>query len=81
MTMRLKNLQISRGWSGDKELTGKIQFSTDDGDISIKLKDEDVRQILEYCAEAIVVATKRVAECMTKEALSTNLIEHSEEQT
>jgi len=79
MSMRLKDLRITRNWSTDKELKGTIQFSTDNGDISLKLKDEDVRQILEYCAEAIVVATKRVADCMTKEALSENLIEHQEQ--
>lgn len=78
--MRLKDLRITRSWSGANELRGTIQFSTEDGDISLKLKDEDARQILEYCAEAVVAATKRAADCMTKEALTTNLIEH-EEQT
>lgn len=74
--MKLKNLTITRGWSGNDPLTGKIEFSTDEGEIKLHLSDEDCQPILEHCADAIVKASKRVAATLTASAMQATAIEH-----
>ena len=77
--MILNTLRISRGYGEKTPLTGTITFKTDSGEVTLQLTEEDCRPILEHCADAVVAASKRVAECLTREAMSSVAIEHKPE--
>lgn len=75
--MKLLRLRISRNkWETDEPLAGDIEFETPQGKIELNLTDEDVAEILKYCASAIVEASKRVADSLTAEIINANLLEH-----
>lgn len=77
--MMLQSLTITRGYGKEAPLEGRITFKTGPGEVTLKLTEEDCRPILEHCAEAVVTASKRVAECLTREAMSSVAIEHKPE--
>ena len=77
--MILRSLSISRGYLKDAPLTGTVVFKTDHGEVTLNLTEEDCRPILEHCAEAVIASSKRVAECLTREAMSSVAIEHKPE--
>ena len=77
--MMLQTLHINRGYGKDAELTGEITFTTEHGSVQLQLTKDEVRPILEHCAEAVVASVKRVAECLTADALATTAIEHKSE--
>ena len=79
MTMKMKSLNISRGYGSEARLTGHITYTTSHGEVRLSLTDEDCRPILEHCAEAVATASRRVAENLTSEAVSTTAIEHKPE--
>lgn len=74
--MKLQSLEISRGWRGENPLTGTVKFTTEDGNIELNLRDEDCAAIVQHCADAIVTASKRVAQNLTTAAMQTTAIEH-----
>ena len=80
MTMKLQEVRIRRSYSND-ELTGQISFKTNNGVVELELTDEDCRPILEHCAAAVVISSKRVAESLTSEAIAVTAIEHQPEET
>ena len=77
--MKLKTMNIHRGYGEEAPLRGSISFSTDHGDVTLRLTDEECRPILDHCASAVVAASRRVAESITSEALATTAIEHKPE--
>jgi len=77
--MKLKSLNITRGYGSGAKLTGRVAYSTDHADVTLQLTDEECRPILEHCAGAVVAASRRVAESLTSEAVATTAIEHKPE--
>ena len=77
--MMLQSLSITRGYLKESPLEGTIRFKTDHGEVTLKLTEEDCRPILEHCAGAVIASSKRVAECLTREAVSSVAIEHKPE--
>jgi hypothetical protein len=75
--MKLQSIDISRGYSGDQPLHGKIKFSTpEDHEITITLTEEDAITITRACAEAVARAGREAAKALTADMLRTTAIEH-----
>lgn len=68
--MRLKSLNISRGYSGDRPLCGSVEFSGKGGEIKINVDEAASQKIVELCADGIIEASRQVAENMTAEILT-----------
>ena len=78
--MKLEKLDLSRGYSGNKPLTGTAIFSTpDEHKLTLKLNEDDAIAITELCAEAIARTGRAAAEALTADALRFTAIEHDEE--
>lgn len=69
--LQLKNLSIRRiEWGADKgRLQGEIEYQGDKGKVTVTLSAADCERLLPVVAEAIVGASREVAEMLTKEAL------------
>lgn len=63
--MNLQRLNISRNWTGNKAVTGKIQFSDELGTIELVLSEKQCQEILKVCAESLVATSKRAADNIT----------------
>jgi hypothetical protein len=75
--MKLETLNLSRGYSGDKPLTGTAVFSTpEEHTLTMKLSEADAIAIVELCAEAIARTGREAAQALTADALKFTSIEH-----
>lgn len=75
--MKLKSLSLSRGYSGDKPLTGTAEFLTpDEHMLTLQLSEDDAIAIVALCAEAIARTGREAAEALTADALKFTAIEH-----
>ncbi len=78
--MKLEKLELSRGYAGDKPLTGTAVFSTpDEHKLTLKLDEADAIAIVELCAEAIARIGRETARALTADALKFTAIEHDDE--
>ena len=75
--MKLEKLELSRGYSGDKPLTGTAIFATpDEHKLTLKLNEDDAIAIVALCAEAIARTGREAAQALTADALKFTAIEH-----
>ena len=75
--MKLKLLQINRGYGDDGKLRGTIGFVNEDGnELKINLDEQLSVEIVKLCAAAVIRAGVQAAESLTLEARNANLIEH-----
>jgi len=74
--MKLQRLNIEReSYGKDKgKLVGKITFSDDHGEVSIRLTEEHAHIILDVCADSLVATSQKIATEITA-----NIIEASED--
>ena len=64
--MKLKRLEIHAPYFGnDNTLTGQVQFEGTHGDVALNLTQEQVVGIMAVVADAMVFATKELAEELT----------------
>jgi hypothetical protein len=57
-------------WGDNKgQLEGKIEFTQKNGDITLKIDDEQMAGILRMCAPAIVASAQEVAAKIEQEAI------------
>jgi hypothetical protein len=70
--LRLKRLSIrSIEWGADKgRLQGEIEYAGESGKVEVTLSPADCERMLPVIAEAIVAASREVAEQLTKEAMA-----------
>lgn len=45
--MIIRKLEMTRGWSGDKPLTGSIEFADNNGKVEIMLTESDCAEIFD----------------------------------
>jgi len=75
--MKLKSLNISRGYYNHKPLQGEVLFVSDDKtEIKMKLDEQLSIEIVHLCADAIARAGQETAKALTAEALQVTAIEH-----
>ena len=72
--MQMKNLYVRREEYGkDKgKLSGKVEFSSELGDVHLNLDEEMSRAIVQICSEAIVRAAQEVALNLTRTVIESS---------
>jgi hypothetical protein len=69
--MRLEQLHVSRDAYGETkgQLRGRVEFTGSYGKVELALDEELSLRIVRICADAIVAASREVAEKMTAEVI------------
>ncbi len=69
--MNIKTLHMYRDTYGSTagKVTGKIEFESEYGEVSLILTPEHCEQILRICADSLVQVSKEVATELTREVI------------
>lgn len=78
--MQLERLDISRNQYGDNKgkMVGEITFSSPASKIQLILTDDACHKILKFCAEALVESSQSVAQQLTSEIITGEVLKLEE---
>jgi preprotein translocase subunit SecD len=72
--MILRELTMHR-YDWEKELTGKLVFANDSGEVSLKLSQQHCDRILAIVADGVVASAREVAENLTASIITAPRLE------
>ena len=82
--MNLKRLEINKResyQSNPGQLEGSIKFESDTGEITLRLTPDHIQQIINVCADSLVVVSKAVAEELTSNVIEASVKPLLEDQS
>lgn len=75
----VRTVHISKQYGDDDRYTCDVKLSAPTGEISLKMPEDRVNQIVDLVADLVVQATSEAMQAMTRAAMAHTAIEHKPE--